>query len=58
MGILERISKLDDSFYDSWQTGKYSEAFHITYQKLSNDIAEAISSRREDVVRSADLPEM
>ena len=40
MGILERISKLDDSFYERWQTGKYGEEFHTTYQKLSNDIAE------------------
>ena len=40
MGILERISKLDDSFCEGWQTGKYSEEFHTTYQKLSNDLAE------------------
>ena len=40
MGILERISKLDDSFCEGWQTGKYSEEFHTTYGKLSNDLAE------------------
>lgn len=39
MGILQRISQLDDSFSESWETGKYSEEFHTTYQKLADDLA-------------------